>query len=110
APLASSSTLAIASPALMPVTRAGIWFRALSCMFCFFPTWSTVSRRSRYRHGLPAQRELGHEQRVTGGPPWAPAGRLATPDPVARGGRAAPPPPTPTTSGGPSAAPPPRAP
>src|SRR5215471_11343956 len=29
-PLASSSTLAMASPALMLVTRAGIWLRALS--------------------------------------------------------------------------------
>jgi hypothetical protein len=31
-PFADSSTLAIASPALMLVTRAGIWLRALSCM------------------------------------------------------------------------------
>src|SRR6266516_4088220 len=31
-PLAWSSTLAMASPLLMLVTRAGIWFRALSCM------------------------------------------------------------------------------
>jgi MFS family permease len=31
-PLASSSTLAIASPLLMLMTRAGIWFRALSGM------------------------------------------------------------------------------
>src|SRR5262249_60583400 len=31
-PLASSSTLAIASPALMLVTLAGIWLRALSFM------------------------------------------------------------------------------
>src|SRR6202035_5723023 len=31
-PFASSSTLEIASPLLMAVTRAGIWFRALSRM------------------------------------------------------------------------------
>ncbi len=31
-PLASISTLAIASPVLILVTRAGIWLRALSCM------------------------------------------------------------------------------
>ncbi len=31
-PPASSSTLAIASPLLMPVTLAGIWLRALSCI------------------------------------------------------------------------------
>ena len=29
-PPASRTTLAIASPCVMPVTRAGIWFRALS--------------------------------------------------------------------------------
>ena len=38
--VADSSTLAIASPELMLVTRAGIWLRALSCM-----TDSTMSDR-----------------------------------------------------------------
>src|SRR5262245_47471208 len=49
-PLASSSTLAIASPEVMPVTLAGIWFRALSRM--------TYSPSCDQRNGSPPYRQV----------------------------------------------------
>src|SRR6266566_28907 len=61
-PFAESSTLAIASPALMLVTVAGIWLRALSCI-----TDSTLSdqdgRRPTLSHRLPALLRPGGNSR-----------------------------------------------
>src|SRR5215472_6389661 len=66
-PLASSSTLAIASPALILVTRAGIWLRALSCMMKPSPTVIDGIRSSRYR--VPARRaDPGHARARQAGP------------------------------------------
>ena len=48
-PFASSSTLAMASPELMLVTRAGIWFRALRGMSGAPLMWSGVLRPLPYR-------------------------------------------------------------
>src|SRR5512132_2025725 len=52
-PLASSSTLAVASPAVMPTTRAGTWLRALIFTAAFL-------RRSRGRNVLPGRLAARH--------------------------------------------------
>src|SRR5215470_19266370 len=52
-PLASSSTLAMASPALMPVTRAGIWLRALTFMVLLLDRSRWVHRDGGWVDGGP---------------------------------------------------------
>src|SRR5580704_8205764 len=42
----------MASPALMLVTRAGIWFRALSCMMKTPATWADTARIGTARSAL----------------------------------------------------------
>src|SRR5215831_2061388 len=89
-PLASSSTLAIASPTLMPVTRAGIWFRALSCMISVSRDMIDDAYRGHVivapsRAAGRGPRDAGH-----GRARWPPEGRLASSPAVGAGTRAAP--------------------
>src|SRR5690348_9420666 len=74
----------MASPLLMLVTRAGIWFRALSCMIVTPETLlALLARSAAYRPTLspasPASREAGHGRRVTMRGEAGPGERLAMP-------------------------------
>src|SRR5690348_9332680 len=74
----------MASPLLMLVTRAGIWFRALSCMIVTPETLlALLARSAAYRPTLspasPASREAGHGRRVTMRAEAGPGERLAMP-------------------------------
>src|ERR1039457_3794797 len=75
APFASSSTLAMASPALIPVTRAAIWFLALS-----FMTWLPSGDRLPWPpHASCCARRHPATPPLQACPPAGPPGAAVTP-------------------------------